>query len=109
MTRFRTTLNFVITFATIFGLMFVIGCGGTSEKHAMTEFLQQYSKSVDEYAAADQSAKVEIEKKLDSYDTQWTDMKIDMGSLVTPQVLTEMDNEYHNITERYASIAKNHS
>jgi len=106
MIRFRTTLNFVIMFASIFGLIFVIGCGNSSEKQAMTEFLQQYSKSVDDYSSADPSVKAEIEGKLTSYESKWSDMKIDMGSLVTPQVLDELDNEYKKITQRYASLAK---
>jgi hypothetical protein len=93
-------------FASIFGLIFVIGCGSSVEKQAMTEFLQQYSKFVDDYSSADASVKAEIEGKLTSYESKWSDMKIDMGSLVTPQVLDELDNEYKKITQRYASLAK---
>ena len=64
MARFKTTLNFVIVFSALWGLVFVIGCGGSAEKQAVSDLLQQYSRTVDEYSSADQSKKAEIEKKL---------------------------------------------
>ena len=106
MNRFKTTLNFVIMFASIFGLIFVIGCGSSSEKQAMTEFLQQYSEAVDEYSSADQSSKAEIEGKLKSYESKWSDMKISTSGLLTPQVLNELDNKYKKITKKFASLSK---
>ena len=106
MRRFNQTLNFVMMCVSIFGLVSVIGCGSSAEKQAMTEFLQQYSKTVDEYAAADQTAKAEIEGKLKSYESKWSDMKISTSGLVTPQVLDELDNEYQKITKKFASLAK---
>ena len=107
MARFKTTLNYVIVLSALLGLVFVIGCGGTAEKQAMTDLLQQYSRTVDEYLSADQSEKAEIEKKLDSYKVKWSDMKMQMGlgGNVTPQTLEKMDSEYQKITTKYASVA----
>ena len=44
MTRFKSTLNFVIVLSALFGLVFVIGCGNSAEKQAMTDFLKQYER-----------------------------------------------------------------
>ena len=105
MIKFKTTLNFVIVFSALFGLVFVIGCGSSAEKQATSDLLQQYSQTVDEYFSADQSKKAEMEEKLDSYKTKWSDMKMEMDGQVTPQALDELDNEYKKITKKYASMA----
>ena len=107
MNKFKTTLNFVIVFSAVLGLVLVIGCGSSAEKQEMTDLLQQYSRTVDEYSSADQSKKAEIEKELDSYKAKWSDMKMEMGlgGNVTPQVLEKMDSEYQKITTKYASLA----
>jgi len=107
MARFKTTLNFVIVFSALWGLVFVIGCGGSAEKQAVSDLLQQYSRTVDEYSSADQSKKAEIEKKLESYKAKWSDMKMQLGlnGNVTPQALEKMENEYQKIAKKYASLA----
>ena len=61
--RLKSKLNLVIVFSALLGLAFVIGCGASAEKQAMSDFLQQYSLTVDEYSSADQSKKAEIEEK----------------------------------------------
>jgi hypothetical protein len=106
MIRFKTSLNFGIVFSALLGLVFVIGCGGSAEKQAMSDLLQQYSRTVDEYSSADQSKKVEIEKKLDSYKAKWSDMisQLGLNGNVTPQALEKMENEYQKITAKYASL-----
>ena len=106
MIRFKASLNFVIVLSALLGLVFVIGCGSSVEKQAMTDLLQQYSRTVDEYSSADQSKKAEIEKELDSYKTKWSNMKMEMGlsGNVTPQVLEKMDSEYQKITKKYTSL-----
>ena len=107
MIRFKASLNFVIVLSALLGLVFVIGCGSSAEKQAMSDLLQLYSRTVDEYASADQSKKAEIEKELDSYKAKWSNMKMEMGlsGNVTPQVLEKMDSEYQKITKKYASMA----
>jgi hypothetical protein len=106
MMRLKSKLNLVIVFSALLGLAFVIGCGASAEKQAMSDFLQQYSQTVDEYSSADQSKKAEIEKKLDSYKAKWSTMKSEMGlsGNVTPGALEKMDAEYQKITKKYASL-----
>jgi len=107
MIRFKTSLNYVIVFSALLGLVLVIGCGGAAEKQAMSDLLQQYSRTVDEYSSSDQSKKAEIEKKLDSYKAKWSEMIMQLGlnGNVTPQTLEKMENEYQKITTKYASLA----
>ena len=105
----RSTLRYVIVLLAIFGLVFVIGCGSSKEKQQMSTFMQEYSKTVTEYSdvvnKADKSKKAELEGILDSYKTKWTDMKIEMGSEITPQALNTLDQEYQDITKKYSSLA----
>ena len=105
MIRFKASLNFVIVLSAVLGMVLVIGCGSSAEKQAMTDLLQLYSRTVDEYSSADQSKKAEIEKKLDSYKAKWSNMKMEMDGQITPQALDQLDNEYQKITKKYASLA----
>lgn len=105
MFKTRSILNFVMLMLAIGGLVFVIGCGASQEMQKMTEFLTEYSKTVDEYSAADNGKKAEIAGKVDSYKHKWTDMKIEMGSEITPQKLDKLDNEYQAITKKFASLS----
>ena len=105
MFKTKATLNFVIVFLAIIGLAFVIGCGSSQEKQMMSDFLQQYNQEVDEYSAADNGKKAEMQGKLDSYTSKWSDMKMDLGGHVTPQALNELDKEYDKIKKKYASLA----
>jgi len=105
MIRFKTTLNFVIVFSALLGLALVIGCGSSAEKQAMTDLLQQYSQTVDAYSSVGQSEKAEMEEKLNSYKSKWSDMKMEMDGHITPQALDQLDNEYQQITKKYASMA----
>jgi len=101
----RSTLNSVMLMLAICGLVFVIGCGASQEQQAMSEFLLEYGKAVDEYSAADNGKKAEIVGTVDSFKDRWTNMKIEMGSEITPQTLDKLDNEYQAITKKFASIA----
>ena len=105
MTRFKSTLNFVIVLSALFGLVFVIGCGSSAEKQAMTDFLQQYEQAVDEYAAADESKKAEVKEKLESFKSKWSNMEMELAGKVTPQVYQQLEKEYEKITKKYASMA----
>lgn len=89
----------------IAGLIFVSGCGISEEKQQMTDFIQEFGKTVDEYAKADESQKAELETKINSYMEKWTDMKIKMGSDMTPQVLDKLDNEYQEYAKKYKSLS----
>jgi hypothetical protein len=105
MIRFRAILNFVIVFSALFGLVFVIGCGNSAEKQAMSDFLKLYSDTVDEYSAADESKKAEMKGELNSFKSKWSNMKMEMDGELTPQALDELDQEYGKITTKYASLA----
>ena len=102
MFRFKSTLNFIIVFTALLGL--VIGCGSSVEKQALTDFLALYNNTVEEYSAANESMKAELKEKLDSFKSKWGDLKMELGAEVTPQTLSKMDNEYHKITKKYVSL-----
>ena len=104
MIRSKISLNFVICFAVIGALAFVIGCGSSAEKQAMTDFLQMYSDTVNEYAEADESKRAAMKEKIDSFAAKWSDMKMEMGSLITPNALEELDKQYKQIANKYAAL-----
>ena len=104
MIRFKSTLNCVIVFSALLGLLFVIGCGSSAEKQAMSDFLAQYETTVNEYTAASESMRSKMKEKLDSFKTKWGNMKIEMGAEITPQTLDKLDNEYQKITKEYISL-----
>jgi len=67
--------------------------------------LQEFSQTVSEFAAADQSKKAELETKLKDYMSKWTQMKYNIGAELTPQALGEMDGEYQKIAKKYKNLA----
>ena len=102
MIRFKSTLNCMIVFSALLGLL--IGCGSSAEKQAMSDFLVMYDNTVNDYSAADKSLRAEMKEKLDSFKTKWANMKMDMGAEITPQTLDKLDNEYQKITKKYISL-----
>jgi hypothetical protein len=94
----------------IIGLIFVIGCSGSEDKHQMSGLLQEYSNALDEYSdavnKADTAKKTEIEVKLNTYDSRWSDMKIEMADRITPQTLDEFEQEYKKFTKKYKALAE---
>ncbi len=102
MIRFKSTLGCVIIFTALLGL--IIGCGASAEKQAMSDFLALYESTVNEYSAANESMKVDMKEKLDSFKSKWANMKIEMGSEVTPQIIDKLDNKYKEITKKYISL-----
>jgi hypothetical protein len=105
MIKLKSTLNFVIVFSALLGLVFIIGCGNSAKKQVMSDFLKLYSDSVNEYSTADDSKRAELKEKIDSFKAKWVEIKIEMDGQVTPQVLDELDNEYEKITKKYVSLA----
>jgi t-SNARE complex subunit (syntaxin) len=110
MAKFKSTLHYFIVASAIIGLVFVIGCNGSEEKQKMSSFLAEYSKTLDEYSEvvnkADETKKSELEEKLNTYISNWTEMKIEMGSEITPQTLDKFDQEYQEITKKFQTLAK---
>jgi len=106
MLKMKLNLNLVVVLATIVGLVFVIGCGKSlQEKQQMTDFIQEFGKTVDAYAKAENSQKAELQKKVESYMEKWTQMKIEMGSDLTPQVLDKLDSEYQKLANEFKTIS----
>ena len=100
----KLTFKFFVVLVALTGLVVAVGCGNSTEKQALSEFLKQYNQEVDEYSKADANKKAEIESKLDGYRSKWSDMKMDMGGHITPQALNELDKEFENISKKYASL-----
>ena len=105
MFKTKSTLNYVIVFSVIIGLAFVIGCGSSKEVQAMTDFLKLFSDTVDEYAAADEVKKTELKAKLDTFESKWSNMEMEMDGRLTPNDLEKFDKHYKEIQKKYASLA----
>jgi hypothetical protein len=105
MLRIKTKLNYGIALALVAGLVFFIGCGGSQEKQQMTQFIQKFHKTVDEYVSAGDAQKAELAPKIEDSMAKWTDMKIDMASELTPQVLDELDSDFQESVKKFKNIA----
>jgi len=95
----------------IFGLIALMGCGPSKEKQLMSGFISEYSLAVDTFAElskkADTNGISEVKAKVESLMSKWSDMKIDLSSDVTPQVLNQLDDEFKMITKKYQTAAAN--
>ena len=106
MIKVRSNLSYIVVIALISGLVFILGCGNSPEKQKMSDFLQEFSQTVSEFAAADQGKKAELKTKLKDYMSKWTQMKYNIGAELTPQALDEMDGEYQKIAKKYKNLAE---
>ncbi len=106
MLKSKSTLNFVMLFSALLGLIFVIGCAGSAEKQEMSEILKLYNNAVSEYEAADDTQRAQLKEKIDSYKLKCTDMmsELELNDKLTPQVMNELEREYKEITKKYASL-----
>jgi len=106
MLKSKSTLNFVMLFSALLGLIFVIGCGGSAEKQKMSDILKLYSNAVSEYEAAPDTQRAQLKEKIDSYKLECSAMisDLELNAKVTPQVMTELEREYKDITKKYASL-----
>lgn len=99
----------IILFSIIFVIISVIGCGPSKEHQQMTSFMVEYNQAVDTYIElskqTDANGIAEAKAKVESFQSQWSDMKIEIGSEVTPQVLNELDDEFHAITKKFKAIS----
>ena len=107
MFKFKSTLNLVIFFSALLGLLFVIGCTASEEKQEMSNLLKLYSDAVNEYEAADDTKRAQLEEKIDSYKHECSTMIGDMelNNKATPQVIKELEKEYKEITRKYTSLS----
>ena len=106
MLKSKSTLNFVMLFSALLGLMFVIGCSSSSEKQEMSEILKLYSNAVSEFEAADDTQRAQMKEKIDSYRLKCSAMisEFELNDKFTPQVMHELESEYKEITKKYASM-----
>ncbi len=105
MLKARSIISYAGIFVAIAGLFFVVGCGNSLEKQKMTEFVQILEKAVSEYANADDSHKVELAKKVETLIAKWNDMKVEMGSELTPQVLDKLDIDYKKFAKKFKQLS----
>jgi outer membrane murein-binding lipoprotein Lpp len=105
MSKSKSTLNFVMVFSALLGLVFVIGCAGSAEKQEVSETLKLYSDAVSQYEAADNAHRAELKEKIESYKLKCSTMISDMEleNTVTPQVINKLEKEYKEITKKYES------
>ncbi|MGB9437513.1 MAG: hypothetical protein WCB15_06195 [Desulfobacterales bacterium] len=106
MLKSKSTLNFVMLFSALFGLIFVIGCGSSAEKQKMSDILKLYRNAVSEYEAADGTQRAQLKEKIDSYKLKCSAMisELELNNKATPQVMNELEREYKDITKKYASL-----
>lgn len=107
----RSLLTTITVIFTIIGLLALMGCGPSKEKQQMSGFISEYGQAVDTFAElskkADTNGISEAKAKIESFKSQWSDMKIDLSSEVTPQVLNQLDDEFKVITKKYQVLAAN--
>ncbi len=100
----KSTLNFVMLFSALLGLIFVIGCGGWAEKQEMTEILKLYSDAVSKFEAAGDTERAQLKEKIDSYRHKWSAKIGELNDKVTPQVMDDLEREYKKIMKKYTSL-----
>jgi hypothetical protein len=92
----------------IIGLFIVIGCGSSKETQKMSDFIKEYSETVDEYTdffnKGEKEKCAEIEVKVKSFMSKWGELKMELSDEVTPQVLNKMDQEFQNISAKYNKL-----
>ena len=106
MLKSKSTLNFVMLFSALLGLILVIGCGGSAAKKEMSEILKLYSNAVSEYEAADATHRAQLKEKIDSYRLKCSTIisDLELNDKATPQVVKELEREYKEITQKYESL-----
>jgi hypothetical protein len=103
MVKFKLTLNLVTLLSALFGLIFIIGCAESAEKQEISKFLKLYSEAVDEYERADSTQRAQLKEKIDLYQHKFSSKmsELELDNNMTPQVVNELEREYHEITKKY--------
>lgn len=99
----------LVLFAVLTAMVMALGCGPNVEKEKMIGFMQGYQKTLGEYAdaisKADNAKKAEIESKLDALKGQWTLLKEQIGTEVTPQTMEKFEAEFGKLLKKYAELS----
>ncbi len=110
MKRFNSCIVTTVALLMVFGIFFVVGCGGSAEQQKLTTLIQEYNQVVEDYANAvegnDNGKLTALESKVKEYMTAWVTTKSEMMDAITPQVLDQLDNEYQKITKKFENLAK---
>lgn len=109
MLALKSILKHLVLFAALAAMVIVLGCGDSVEKEKMTSFMQNYQNTLDAYADAinkgDSAKKAEIEAKLENLKEQWTLLKEDAGTEVTPQTMEKMEAAFQNLAKKYTELS----
>ena len=107
MLKFKSTLNLVMLFSVLFGLIFFIGCSGSAEKQEISKILKLYGDAVHDYEAAEDTKKAQLKEKIDSYKLKCSAMinELELNDSATPQVIKKLEKEYKEITQKYTSLS----
>ena len=109
MSMSKSILMYLVLFSTLLGFLVIWGCGPSAEKEKMMAFMQNFQRTLDEYADAisksDNDKKAEIEVKLDSLEGQWTLLKEEIGTDVTPQTMEKFEAEFRKLVKKYADLS----
>ena len=105
MLKIKPNRNYGLVIALIAGLIIFVGCGDSQEKQQMTQFIEKFAKEVSEYAKAEDGQKAELAAKIESDMAKWTQLKVEMGSELTPQVLDKLDLEYQKYAKEFKTLA----
>lgn len=104
----KSTLKCLILAAAMVGLLLGAGCGGDKEKEQMAVFLQDFQKTLDEYAdvvsKADSAKKSEIEVKLDALMARASLIKDEIGDKITPQAMEKFELKVEELSNKYAAL-----
>lgn len=109
MLRTSSFTKTIVLISMIFVIVALIGCGPSKEKQQMSSFITEYSQAVDKYVElskqADTNGIAEAKAKIESFQSRWSNMKMDIASEVTPQVLNQLDDEFHMLTKKFQAVA----
>ena len=109
MSASKSILKYLVLFAVLATMAIFFGCGPSAEKERMSAFIHDYEKTLDEYAGAiskgDDARKAETEAKLDNLKGQWTLLKEDIGTEVTPQTMEKFEAEFIKLEKKYGELS----
>ena len=105
MLRIKPNLNYILVFAAIAGLVFVIGCASSKEQQQMNQVIEQIGTALDQYAKAEGAQKSELEAKLVSYIDKWAGMRMEMGDHMSPRALDKLDREFQNYKKEFTRLS----
>ena len=109
MSASKSVLKNLVLFTALVAVVIFFGCGAGVEKEKMMAFMQNYQGSLDAYADAitkgDSAKKAELEAKLDAFKGQWSLLRMEIGSKITPQTSEKFEKEFEKLAKRYTELS----